>query len=154
VAIYYLDSSALLKRYVSEPGTRWVQSLFDPAASHRIAIATIAGAEIVAAISRKLRAGGMVQADASLALARFRTDYARDFDLITMTSSVIDDAMRLAERHGLRGYDAVQLAAAFAADAVARSVGTSLTLVSADLELNAAATAEGISVEDPNAHPP
>lgn len=61
--------------------------------------------------------------------------------------------MRLAERHGVRGYDAVQLAAARATDAVARSVGTPATLVSADLELNAAAAAEGIAVEDPNNHP-
>jgi uncharacterized protein len=153
VAIYFLDSSALLKRYVSEIGTNWVQSLCDPAASHRITIATIAGAEIVAAIARKPRAGGIGRADASLALSGFRADYAGDFDLIHITAAVIDDAMDLAEQHGLRGYDAVQLAAARAADIVARSIGTPIVLVSADLELNAAATAQGISVDDPNAHP-
>ncbi len=30
MAAYYLDSSALVKRYVSEIGSGWVLSLFDP----------------------------------------------------------------------------------------------------------------------------
>lgn len=153
MAIDFLDSSALLKRYVSETGTGWIQSLLDPAASHRITIATVAGVEIVAAISRKSRAGGISSAQAAIALSSFRDDYARDFDLIHITSAVVDDAMHLAERHGLRGYDAMQLAAARAADAAGRSIGAAVTLVSADIELNAAATAEGIAVEDPNTHP-
>ena len=127
-----------------------MQSLFDAANSHRIAIATIAGAEIGAAILRKLRTGGIEAANALPILARFRADYLLDFDLIDITTSVIIDAMELAERHDLRGYDAVQLAAARAADVVARSIGSPLTLVSADLDLNAAAMAEGIAVEDPN----
>lgn len=153
MGIYFLDSSAVLKRYVSERGTAWVQSLFLPAASNRIATATIGGVELVAAVSRKLRAGGMQPADAADALSRFRADFVRDFDWIHITAAVVDDAMQLAERHGLRGYDAVQLAAARAADAAARSVGTSATLVSADVELNAAAAIEGLTVEDPNSHP-
>ena len=60
--------------------------------------------------------------------------------------------MQLAERKGLRGDDAVQLAAARAAITASRTLGAVVTLVSADLDLNAAAVAEGIAVEDPNTH--
>jgi hypothetical protein len=67
---------------------------------------------------------------------------------------VIDSAMRVAERHGLRGYDAVQLAGAMAITAPSQAAGAGpITLVSSDLELNAAALLEGLFVEDPNAHP-
>ena len=45
MAIFFLDSSALLKRYVSETGTSWIQSLFDPALANRLAIGTISAEE-------------------------------------------------------------------------------------------------------------
>jgi uncharacterized protein len=49
----------------------------------------------------------------------------------------------------LRGYDAVQLAAALEI----HSQAPSLTLISADTGPNAAAMAEGLLVDDPNRHP-
>jgi len=54
----------------------------------------------------------------------------------------------------LRGYDAVQLAAALEAnDERLANALTPLTLVSADTELNTAAQAEGLNVENPNNYP-
>ena len=61
--------------------------------------------------------------------------------------------MDVAERHALRGYDALQLAALMEVGSHARLLGVPLTLISADLELNTAAAADGFAVEDPNAHP-
>jgi hypothetical protein len=62
--------------------------------------------------------------------------------------------MLLARRHGLRAYDAVQLAATLQVNSMYQMTGTGpVTLVSADQELNTAATAEGLLVEDPNRHP-
>lgn len=61
--------------------------------------------------------------------------------------------MTLAEMRVLRGYDAVQLAAALEVNAASLSLGMpTVTLVSADTELNAAAAAEGLPIENPNAH--
>ena len=71
-----------------------------------------------------------------------------------MTATLLNRAMTLAEIHGLRGYDAVQLAAACEVNAFYAAHGLRpLTLVSADSELNTAATGEGLPVDDPNAHP-
>ena len=57
-------------------------------------------------------------------------------------------------KHGLRGYDAVQLAAAIQVRDERLALGASPpTLVSADTELNAAAMMEGLRVENPNHHP-
>ena len=62
--------------------------------------------------------------------------------------------MDLAEAHGLRAYDSVQLAAALELNRLRVAAGMGgIILVSADLELNAAATASGLAVDDPNLHP-
>lgn len=36
MAVYVVDSSALVKRYVRENGTAWVRGLTDPAAGHTL----------------------------------------------------------------------------------------------------------------------
>ncbi|MEN3333399.1 MAG: uncharacterized protein V7641_2764 [Blastocatellia bacterium] len=64
--------------------------------------------------------------------------------------------MQLAETYALRGYDAVQLAAALDVQSYLSSLTktkSGLTMISADIELNATAAAEGLTAEDPNAHP-
>ena len=62
--------------------------------------------------------------------------------------------MGLATKHALRGYDAVQLAAALEAndERIADDLAP-LILVSADDDLNTAAEAEGLKVENPNNYP-
>ena len=62
--------------------------------------------------------------------------------------------MALAETHALRGYDAVQCAAALVIYTHRQTLGMHpLTLVSADAALNTAAAVEGLQVDNPNAHP-
>jgi uncharacterized protein len=62
--------------------------------------------------------------------------------------------MDLAERHGLRGYDAVHLAAAVAVVGAQRGRRLpAATFLSADSAQRAAAAAEGLPIDDPNAHP-
>ncbi len=48
---FYLDSSALAKRYLTESGSIWVVGLTDPAAGHRILVAGIALVEVAAALA-------------------------------------------------------------------------------------------------------
>ncbi len=59
--VFYFDSSAAVKRYVSEKGTAWVVSLFKPSAQNIIYLAQITGVEVVSAISRRQRAGNLTQ---------------------------------------------------------------------------------------------
>lgn len=60
----------------------------------------------------------------------------------------------LDESHRLRGYDAVQLTAALVVHERSLAAGLpGLALVCADDDLNAAARAEGLAAENPNAHP-
>jgi predicted nucleic acid-binding protein len=56
---YYLDASALSKRYVQESGTTWVRTLVDPAAGHTLLTARITMVEIYSALTRRKREGSI-----------------------------------------------------------------------------------------------
>jgi uncharacterized protein len=154
MGIYFLDSSALVKRYVSEIGSSWVIQLLDPALNHDVFIAAIASVEIIAAISRRARSGSLTAQDAMMICTQIKADLGTDFEIIEITELVISSAMALAESYQLRGYDAVQLAAATAVNrlGIANNLAT-VIFVSADNELNAAAVREGLTIENPNDYP-
>ncbi|NJL47982.1 MAG: type II toxin-antitoxin system VapC family toxin [Leptolyngbyaceae cyanobacterium SM2_5_2] len=151
MAVYFLDSSALVKRYIRETGTDWVSSLFLLDLSNDCFVAAISGVEIIAAITRRARSGSIKAADAALACAQFKQDFQATYQIIEITEEIISLGMSLAETKGLRGYDAVQLAAGCAINALCLSSGLPpLIFVSADNELNAAASSEGLIIENPN----
>lgn len=112
---FFFDSSALVKLHINETGTSWTKAIADPTTGNRLYIALIAGVEVVSAIVRRQRAGAINASDASTALSDFRRDFASQYVIIEMDAAFISQAMALAERHALRGYDAVQLAAALQA---------------------------------------
>jgi uncharacterized protein len=149
VAVYFLDTSAAVKRYVQEIGTAWIRTLADPAAGHFLYVARITDVEVTAAIARRRGQPGLTPAQATAALNQFRQDFAQDYRISEITIPLLRHASQLADTHVLRAYDAVQLAAALQ---IYRQE-PSLTLVSADVALNTAAAAEGMTVEDPNTHP-
>ena len=125
-----------------------MQGLTAPNAGNAHFLARITLPETVAAITRRERGGDIAPADAVTALADFQQDFAQQYLIVDMTTRLIAHAAVLARSYALRGYDAVQLAAALQA----WSQVPTLVLVSADGELNTAATAEGITIEDPNTH--
>ena len=112
MAVYVVDSSALVKRYVREIGTAWICGLMDPTEGHILYIAGITGVEVVSALTRQTRGGALTPTDAAQALAQFRQDFARQYQIVDLTPPLIAQAMALAETHALRGYDAVQCAVA------------------------------------------
>lgn len=151
MAIYFFDSSAIVKRHVVKTGTSWVHSLTDVQAGHEIYLARITEVEAVSAITRRKRRGDISSADAAAIITDIRDDFALEYQVITVTDNHIADAVGLAITYGLRGYDAVQLAVALQLNNDALNLSlTAAILVSADDELNAAASAEGCSVENPN----
>jgi len=152
--VLFLDSSALVKRYVRETGSIWVQRQTDATSQNSLYIVRLTGVEVVSAITRKARAGGMSAADALSATADFQADFPTAYNLVEITPALTVEAMRLVGKHALRAYDALQLAAALHVnDALSAFQATGLTLLSADTELCAAAQASGLMVDDPNHHP-
>jgi predicted nucleic acid-binding protein len=154
MAVHFLDSSTLVKRYISEIGSNWVLGLFDPALGHEFFIAAVSGVEIVAAVTRRSRGGSISMPDAMAVCSQLRSDLQTEYQTLAITENIIKSGMTLAETHGLRGYDAIQLAAACAVNVlcIANNLPP-IIFVSADNELNTAALGEGLVVENPNNHP-
>jgi predicted nucleic acid-binding protein len=154
MATYYLDSSALVKRYAQEVGSSWITNLINPVSSNGIFTALVSGAEIVAAIARKVRTGAIPQQAAATAITIFKNHFRAEYLIVMTTPTVVESAMHLAEKHGLRGYDAIQLASALSVQSELSLNGVNLSaFISSDVNLNKAALAEGLGVENPQEHP-
>ena len=151
--IYFLDSSAFVKRYVSESGSRWISSLVQPTLGNEVYIANITGVEVVAALARRAKTLQSGRALILKSMTEFQSDFSSLFRIVGLLPSLILSAMEIAEHHALRGYGSVQLAAARKINQKYLAFGSHGTLVSANLELNAAAVTEGLVVENPNDHP-
>lgn len=104
----FLDSSALVKRYADEPGAEAVRAL-----DHAV-VSALAQVEVPAAIWRKHRDGGLSREDAALLADHFRFELESGavMSTIGVGAEVLGLAAAFPERHGLRAYDAVQLASA------------------------------------------
>ncbi len=154
MAVIFMDSSTVAKRYVQETGSIWGSGLFTAVPASRIVVAAITRVEVVAAITRRVRSGTITQADAAAAFALFLADIPSDYRSVPITDTVLSRAVQLAQSYKLRGYDAVQLAASAEANQLCLAAGLPpIVFIAADKELNRAASAEGMTVDDPNAHP-
>jgi hypothetical protein len=145
--IVFMDTSAVVKRYVAEAGSKWIAALTSDI-SNRIFIASITEVEVTSAVQRRTLSGSLTRDAASAALAHFDADMAGGYSRIMLNPAVIQRAKSLARTHGLRGYDAVQLATAL--QVAARSGKQTVTFIAADNALNVIAQAEGLSIENPN----
>lgn len=141
-----------MKFYVEESGALWVRSFMDTE-ENIIHVSSLAEVETVSALTRRLNSRDISKVEFEEACDDLQQDFATQYRIVALTEAIIRNAASLARRHGLRAYDAVQLAPALDTSRVVSKVAaTRLTIVSADAELNAAALAEGLNVEDPNTH--
>ncbi len=152
---YYLDASALVKRYVDEIGSTWVRQITGPRTGDAVLLAEISLAEVAAALAAKQRMpGGITMEQRERALSLFLQDCDTRFLLLPIDRTVLDRAVELTQNHRLRGYDAVQLASALvAADVLRASALPPPIFVASDGNLLTAAAAEHLPIENPLNHP-
>lgn len=152
MAVLFFDSSGLMKKYIVEAGTNWVISQVRPAANDVFA-ASITGIEIVSAITRRVKGNSISQLFADKAIKRFKRDFDKRLIIIDLTPKIVQEGILLAQKHGLRGYDTTQLAVALnVRNRLSQGGITNFTFVSADNNLNSAAVAEGLAVDNPDNH--
>lgn len=151
---YYFDTSGLVKKFSRETGTAWILNLLKPSGKNTIYIARITTVEVVSALTRRARGGSLTITQANKAIQRFERSLFGRYAIVEIRPTIANRAMLLAKIHGLRGYDAVQLAAALTVNDERLSIGASaLSLISADTALNAAASLEGLAIDNPDSHP-
>lgn len=141
---YFLDTSALVKRYHFETGTACLDAVFSESDA-TLLIASITIAEFTSAIARKNAEREITDEALRHTLSKFAEDLLADFWILDLERRHIQAAQQLILRHGLRTLDSLQLSVLLSAKIL------SPTLLSSDARLLSAAEAEGIAVRDPSA---
>jgi predicted nucleic acid-binding protein len=136
----FADSSAVVKLYADEEGHESVRSL------DAMVVSAVTRVEVPAALWRKHRMGELDVHDARTLVQAFEHDLAGPAGrLVTLqlTNEILDTAAELTAIHGLRAYDAIQLASARAARLIDPTCSTFAVFES---ELSVAAAREGFAV--------
>lgn len=137
--IVYLDSCSAVKLYVKEPETPIVHSLVE--AADAVATSRVTYAEVRAALAQARRDRRIEsEEDYQRAVQDFRRDW-QSYTVLAVSERLVRQAGDLAEKHALRGYDAVQLASALE---LKRRIPTEVRFSSYDIRLKRAAEAEGL----------
>jgi uncharacterized protein len=145
----FADTSAIAKRYIHELGSDWVEQWSEPSESTIIVISHITPVEMFSLLSRRQREGSILPGAQFQLENDFLIHVQNQYLSVPIDDSVLDAAMVLTNKHPLRALDAIQLASALAA---IKTLDTPLTFITADNNLLAAATAEGLATDDPTAH--
>ena len=156
MSTYFLDTSALVKRHIREPGHTWIESLCDPVAGNTIVISEAALVEVVASLARMVRERPrrLTPGTRDRHIALFERFAASEYVVISLNRTIITRAAALCRTHPLRAYDAVQLACALTKRDDDMAAGLPAPIfVCADVTLLNAAVNEGLAIENPNTHP-
>lgn len=134
--IAYFDTSAIVPLVIDEATTEMCNRLWTE--STRVVSVRLLYPEARAALARAERMGRLTRSQLDAAAAELDT-LMDEIDIIELGADIARSAGQLAQQHGLRGYDAVHLAAALAVN------DDDFVLVTGDLELAAAAKAAGMA---------
>ena len=157
MATYFFDASAVVKRYVHEPGSEWVRQLCNARGEHGnrlnpIAIAEISRVEVAAAFAVLARRNEITANLAKRVYKQFTDELDQEYRSIRFTAEIIRNASDLTQQHPLKAYDAVQLAAALAFLDSLKNTDVIPLFISGDDKLLQAAQAEGLATDNPFDH--
>jgi predicted nucleic acid-binding protein len=136
--IAYVDASALVKRFLMERDSRETIELTSQA--EMLATSIVTRAEVSAGLAKAVRARIVTSDVARNAQRSFAREWP-DLLRVPVTEALVERAEGLAWEHGLRGYDAIQLAAALTWQ---ESAGEEIVLATFDQQLWDAAKRMGL----------
>jgi hypothetical protein len=148
---FFLDGSALAKRYVAEQGTPLIDHLFARVAPSRLMVLNVSFAEVVSILVRRRNAGLLSVATFAQALLHLGAEivHATALRKIEPTNPLVAAALTHIQVHSINATDAIALHAALGIAAAVRSQGDDLVLIASDQRLLRAAQAEGLSTFNP-----
>lgn len=149
--IWYCDSSALVKRYVQETGSRWFRQQL---ALHRLLTSTLTLAEVPAALARRELQGTISRFELLRGRNEFTQHWQRgQYIFLPVPLVLVEHASRLIYRQPLAAYDAIHLATALDYLKTSGADPNQFFFITADHQLHRAAESEGLQTENPNDHP-
>jgi predicted nucleic acid-binding protein len=147
LALYYLETSALVKLYVREPGTERLLRLAARKNNHRFAVLALSRVELHSAIRRRQREGDIDALAADRIVGQFDRHLESRFIKQVLSDPLLDLATSLVNRNALRAYDALQLAGCLMLKE--NSASDEPSFVCSDQRLLQAAENEGLAFLDP-----
>jgi len=138
--ILYLDTSALVKRYIREVGTDEVMALLESAGS--VGSASLTKVEMAAAFEKTVRQGWVKRKIAMQAWHDFLGHWS-SFTRLNASSGTVERASSLAWEYSLRGYDAMHLACTLLWK---ETLETQITMATFDRDLWQASNKAGLAV--------
>ena len=148
---FYLDASALAKRYIPEKGSVQVDAILDTVPSRRNYFLNVGAGEVLSILVRKRNAGTLSDPDFGQATADFHAEIARAAvaTRVPVTSRLVTGSFPLIVAHSLNSTDGLILKSALALGRRLRRAGDDLVLVASDQRLLRAAQSEGLKTFDP-----
>lgn len=151
VKVYFIDTSALVKRYIQEIGSNWICNITDSNSNNTIIISRITWVELISALSRLQRENRIQLIDMSSTIQIFRYDWEITYQVVEVEQNLVEDAGKLVQKYPLRAYDSIQLASALKIYPSFVSIDPNIfTFISSDNRLLDAAQNEGLVVDNPN----
>jgi predicted nucleic acid-binding protein len=139
----YLDSSALVKRYLKESGTDVVNSIL---ISSRVkATSKLSYPEILSAFARKHRANEIGNGLLHSAINKFESDWTQLY-VIEFSDEILQPIKQVSQKYPLRAADTVHLASALW---LRSSTKADVTFVASDSRLLEAAQRENLQIVNP-----
>ncbi len=135
----YLDTSALIKRFVREPGSDVVAELLTR--GEPVATAKIAFAEVYSGLTRRFRDGDLSRRAYALVCRQFERDWP-GYLRVDLHDEILISARDLIRRYPLRAFDAIHLASALS---LRKALGEDVAFAAADGRLLRAASAEHLT---------
>ena len=147
MALYYLDTSALVKRYRTERGTEVMAALFSHQTLDNAFITShLTVLEVEAVAARAVGARLLTQRAHGTLLRLFNEDLERAITVLPFTSAVLSEAIGVARRYTLRAGDCIHLATALR---TTQAMLANIVFVTSDRELYRAARRAGFTPLNP-----
>lgn len=134
---FFLDTSALAKRYLNETAHQWMKNITASSSENLLVISDVTSVEMFSVVVRYTQKRAITPATAARLRRVFLFHLQNQFAVIKIDDSV------------LRALDSLQLACAVRAK---NDLRAPLTFASSDLNLLAAASHQGFATDDPNQH--
>lgn len=91
----FLDTSALVKRFIAEPGSAWVREITDAGSGKRPYTCALAGPELIATLVRGARSQRPLARRLDHLLADVKTQWTNLLRVVDVDTLVVQEAMRL-----------------------------------------------------------
>lgn len=109
---YFFDTSALVKRYLTETGSRWTRQIVAARSNNVIVVSDLAAVEFFSVLVRQRHAGSLPVSHVKHFQTGFLRHVKREYITVPLDGAVLTHARDLVMKHRLRPPDAIQLASA------------------------------------------